>query len=147
MPYISLQYLLRSTTDPERQLFLEQFYNIFDRGGVHKKIVNVEPLYYQGFIAATEFLVYSVNKMYLAYKVAAYKDTGSLQTNPPYFLLNDETDNDSLLEGCYSAFYNTTLPQTEYGILPAIFNNVYFSRAIVQLYDMINFNGYRITLN
>jgi hypothetical protein len=148
MPKLRLQDLLRPTTTPEQANFLDWFYSFFDNGSAaHKKILNVVPLFYMGTIVATEFLVYSVNKLYIGYKVIISKDSGGIQILPPFVIYNDEFNNDSMLLGNFIAYYNTVVPTAYYSSRFVEVENIYFSCAAVTLYDTILFNGYRVTLN
>ena len=70
MPYLARENLYMPSTTPEQRNFIENFYNAFDSGGVHKKIANVEPLYFLGTIAGSEFLTYAATKLYLGFKNA-----------------------------------------------------------------------------
>lgn len=145
MPRLELQNLLRPNTTPEQELLLEHFYTQFDnRSAANRQITNVEPLYYQGVIAGTEFLVYAPTKLYICYSLKC-GDIGAGNVNPMRIVLYDENNNPVLnlnnsvflLNG---GFYN-------YQPLFITMNNTYFSRlTAVTLYDTMNFIGYRITL-
>jgi hypothetical protein len=146
MPYLTRENLYRQTTTPEQMNFIENFYNMFDSGGIHKKIVNVEPLLYNGAIAATEFLTYSANKLYLGYQNIFSGNQSAILTTC-FIQLYDETNtNSSVLLNC-GVVWDTTGAALRY--LTNVFEvrNVYFSRMTIQGYAYLIFNGYRITLN
>jgi hypothetical protein len=130
---------------PEQQNFIENFYNMFDSGGVHKNILNVEPLFYQGAIAATEFLVYSVNKLYLAYILGIdWANQNVSQINLTIY--NEANTLSYTLANNYSVYNvaNTNSYQYNNEIEK---KNIYFSRIISNNCPNMLFNGYRITLN
>jgi hypothetical protein len=141
MPYLKREYLYRPTTTPEQMNFIENFYNTFDSGDVHKKIVNVEPLFFQGAIAGTEFLTYVNNKLYVclfAYFSGDATMVPSVLTVNMYNEVNTEIGrfNNNVISNA-NQYANATLKM----------NNFYFSRIITTGYLFIIFNGYRITLN
>jgi hypothetical protein len=131
---------------PEQQNFIENFYNMFDSGGVHKKIVNVEPLCFQGKIAGTEFLTYSANKLYLCYKLLLTYNNGIAEITSNQYDLLDENNADAInIMSSYIMWIGT---QVEYA--PVLFRheNIYFSRiSTIVGFNGIIINGYRVTLN
>lgn len=147
MPRIELQYLIKPNTTPEQEILLTHFYNQFDNGSAaNRRIVNVEPLYYSGAIAGTEFLVYAATKLYICYSLI-FGDIGAGNANSSRINLYNEVDvismqlnNSNFLLNAGTGFYN-------YQPVYIKANNVYFSRFVaVTLYDHVIFNGYRITL-
>lgn len=146
MPYQSLQNLLRPTTPPGQEILLENFYSRFDiiGGGANKKIANVEPLYYQGVIAATEFLTYAATKMYIYYEMefsgGAIVDLGG----DPYIKLYNESNVVSFtFTNNREVFDDPTYTiQHDYFVC----QNGMFSRFIASVHAQMKFSGYRITL-
>jgi hypothetical protein len=146
MSYQSLQNLLRPTTLPDTANFLDQFYTFFDSGGVHRKILNVEPLYYYGDVTGTEFLVYSVNKLYICYSLNISTDSGANTPLPNVQFFNEANTSVGLLRNA-STFFDGNASAVRYEANNAVINNIYFSRATFSLMYYWVFNGYRITLN
>jgi len=145
MPYLRLQDILRPTTQTDTELFLDQFYTKFDSGnGANKKIINVEPLYYQGVIAGTEFLVYAANKLYIAYSLSI--GITNLLPLLSYAILYDELNADTYYIGNMAAYFNQVTMQTDIiGNYLELKNN-YFSRIGILSVTQFRFIGYRITL-
>jgi hypothetical protein len=144
MPKLRLEDLLRPTTDPERSNFLNQFYTIYDSGiGVHRKILNVEPLFYNGLLAGTEFLVFNINKLYLTYSLK-FDTNASSSASQGFVDIMDETNTAYFRMGNIFPIFDGS---TKYNNNQCEIFNVYFYRAlVVNLFGMV-FNGYRITLN
>jgi hypothetical protein len=138
MPLIPLQYLFRPTSTPEQEIFLNAVYNTY-------KIKNVEPLYYMGLLAGTEFLTYAATKLYFGYSVQVNNATAHGETEGTLVFYN----------AANAAFYNAKNQtaywevvgaKDEFCINPIDLKNVWFSRVTVAIYDSIIFNGYRITI-
>lgn len=147
MPRLELKQLLRPTTDPETLNFLDQFYQKFDSGiAANKRIINVEPMLYQGPIAGTEFLVYDATKMYLCYRAGF--DVNSASTNPfsGYIIFNNENNVSIMFWTNSSVFYNAAAATERAFTLPFMIKNIYFSVINISIYTQMSFNGYRITL-
>jgi hypothetical protein len=144
MPRQELEQMLGNNTMPhEQRLFVQWFYTYFDAlpAGVNRRIINVVPLYYEGVILGTEFLTYAATKLYIAYDFEIAK-----------------ADVESNAIGCvafYSAanalFFSLTNLNSDFAAQLYILNNartnnLYFSRIVNIGYDLMRFNGYRITL-
>ena len=144
MPYQRLEDILRPTTTPEQANFLNWFYSYFNIGGnvAHRTILNVEPLFYEGVIAGTEFLVYSATKLYVVLQTvfsAAASSDAIVQGIRVYNNLN------VLSAGWTNCTAGTGIPPN---VLEDVKNeNYYFSRFDAGDYLYVLFNGYRITLN
>jgi hypothetical protein len=146
MPYLSRENLYRPATTPEQMNFIENFYNMFDSGGAHKKILNVEPLYYLGTIAGSEFLTYAATKLYLALNIGL--EGAIIALNQTALSLNDENNNLSFNIRNLTEAYATSTEGIFYVANNFDISNLYFSRILnVVNYVNIKFNGYRITLN
>jgi hypothetical protein len=143
MPYIPLQALLRPTLSIEQSILIETFYNRFDNGDAHKKILNVEPLYFFGGIGGTEFLTYVNTKLYICYCLQV-NDVRMESVAAPLLTVKDEGDNNILLAKWTQELSNMTSYSPSQ--LPIILNNLYFSRIIASNYDTMKFIGYRVTL-
>jgi hypothetical protein len=146
MPRIELQYLIRPTTTPEQSLLLENFFARFDNGGYHQRILNVEPLFFQGTIAGTEFLTYGATKLYLCYSVDLQNATahGEVEGNVIFY---NEANAVSFNAKNQNAYWEVVGAKDEFSLNPIALKNLYFSRIAISIYDSIIFNGYRITLN
>jgi hypothetical protein len=145
MPFIPLQSLLFPTTTPAQQIALNQFYTTFNSGAaVNRSIANVEPLYYDGAIAGTEFLTYAATKMYFALEVkygilAANIDNAATA----YVTVYDESNTISMSLTNLWGYFNVA---PKYVINSIFTQNDDFSRVAVTGYTYISFIGYRFTL-
>jgi hypothetical protein len=145
MPRIELSQLLQPTATPEQVNFLTWFYSQFDNSSAaNKKIINVEPLFYQGLIAGTEFLTYAATKLYIMYKGGFFAT--SIAANIFYTSFYDETNAFNLALVNDNAWWNVTSVAPNFSPMIANIKNIYFSRINIQSIDRMYFNGYRITL-
>lgn len=147
MPRIELQQLLRPTTTPDQEILLSHFYNQFDnRSAANRQIVNVEPLYYQGAVAGTEFLTYAATKLYICYNIQGCGG-GNVPTSSVFVLYN-ENDAISLNLTNANIFFDAAAAVERYYNNMIIYNNFYFSRFVLGGVGIshILFNGYRVTL-
>ena len=149
MPYLRLEDILRPTTTPEQANFINWFYSYFNIGGkvAHRTILNVEPLFYQGVIAGTEFLVYSTTKLYLSLNTEfagqlynVYLGSGEMQ------LYNENNVASFRSDNYLMQYVNAGLELATYN--NSVLLNSYYSRIDPGvLVTYMKFNGYRITLN
>ena len=149
MPYLRQEDILRPTTTPEQANFINWFYSYFNIGGkvAHRTIVNVEPLFYQGVIAGTEFLVYSTTKLYLSLNTEfagqlynVYSGSGEMQ------LYNENNVASFRSDNYLMQYVNAGLELATYN--NSVLLNSYYSRIDPGvLVTYMKFNGYRITLN
>jgi hypothetical protein len=149
MPYLRLEDILRPTTTPEQANFINWFYSYFNIGGkvAHRTILNVEPLFYQGVIAGTEFLVYSTTKLYLSLNTEfagqlynVYSGSGEMQ------LYNENNVASFRSDNYLMQYVNAGLELATYN--NSVLLNSYYSRIDPGvLVTYMKFNGYRITLN
>jgi hypothetical protein len=149
MPYLRQEDILRPTTTAEQSNFINWFYSYFNIGGkvAHRTIVNVEPLFYQGVIAGTEFLVYSTTKLYLSLNTEfagqlynVYLGSGEMQLYNENNVASFRSDNylmQYVNAGLELATYNNS----------SLFNSYYSRIDPGVLVTYIKFDGYRITLN
>ena len=146
MRRIELAQLLRPTTTPEQELLLEHFYNQFDNSSAANKIiVNVEPLFYNGLIAGTEFLVYAATKLYICYSCDLTNGSGAV-AGVGSGVFYDELNNAYMYANHAIPVWNTTTAALNYKWILFNIKNIYFSRIAIGLIETINFIGYRITL-
>jgi hypothetical protein len=152
MPFLKLEDILRPTTTPKQANFLNWFYSYFNVGGgvAHRTILNVEPLFYQGTTAGTEFLTYAATKLYLILNIYFSGNDMNERGSSAFIEFHDQANAVSYLGLNISGIYNVNeSPLTNYMINPFTIENAYFSRFIVtnSVYSLMIFNGYRITLN
>jgi hypothetical protein len=149
MPYIDQQYLIGPTTTPEQKNFINWFYSQFNnRSAANRQIINVEPIYFSGLIAGSEFLTYAATKLYLGLYIKTFVAPAvNFAVASAYLSLWDETGATAMIQ-----LYNLSLAWdvTAIGFKatpnPAEISNVYFSKATLTIYNYFIFNGYRITL-
>jgi hypothetical protein len=145
MGYIKLENLVGTMT-VEQQILCSHFYQMFDNNSAaHKKIVNVEPLYYDGLIAGSEFLTYSVNKMYICFSFFASVLAANIEGAAVGVInFHDETDTIDLSIHENAGFFNAT---EKFIINSIAYGNDDFSRLDNTVYTYMKFIGYRFTLN
>lgn len=145
MPKIPIAALIaQNPADGDRINFLTWFYAQFDSSiAAHQTILNVEPLCYIGLIAATEFLTYANNKLYLVLS-CEFGVTSGVSAVPPNIDFYDFADAVFFKKRNHDIAYSVA---DIFGNLPFIINNIYFSRITTVTYTYMNFNGYRVTLN
>lgn len=147
MPYISRQQLIEGMPNisPETVLMINNFYSTFDnRSAANRQITNVEPLFYQGAVAGSEFLTYAATKLYLCLSITAGSD-GITAFEPQLYFYD-------FANALTSRFRNTS---TVFDAVAAInefqgnvftLKNIYFSRLTAVSYITFSLIGYRITL-
>ena len=147
MPFIPLEQLLRPTTIPEQEIFLTAFFTKFNNNSAaFKNIRLVEPLFYEGTIAGSEFLTYANNKLYICFDLLISRADSTNNASAGTVRYRDEantvifdTTNISVLYTGLAVGYNMNMIQI---------NNLYFSRlSDIVLFDMMRFIGYRITVS
>jgi hypothetical protein len=144
MPRIELDSLIGNMT-PEQKILASWFYSQFDnRSAANRRIINVEPLFYQGTIAGTEFLVYAATKLYLCLSLNC--SNANLALAIPFMNTYNEANAVSGTHSFTYAYWNTTTLVASFGSDDFTLNNIYFSRLTLGTYGQIIFNGYRITL-
>lgn len=146
MPKIPLAALIaQNPADGDRINFFTWFYSRFDNAQVAlQTITNVEPLYYQGAIAGTEFLTYANTKLYLSLNLTGGA-VGALAGFPVIQLYNEANAiSHQLWKG--NIWWDTTAAVAKYSGNDVLLATTYFSRLAVTGYAQISFNGYRITL-
>jgi hypothetical protein len=145
MGYIKVDDLIANMT-PEQKILVQQFYARFDVGSgiANRKILNVEPLYYDGLIAGSEFETYAATKMYISLQFAG----GILAANisgavTAYISFYDEANAISFsLNNLANAFNVASIY-----VVNNVFNrNDDFSRIVTAGYTYMKFLGYRVTL-
>jgi hypothetical protein len=146
MGYISQPDLVQYLT-PEQRILVSQFYSKFDIGSgvAHKKILNVEPLFYEGLIAGSEFVTYALTKLYLTYQI---KFNGGIQFSdtPCYSNVYDENNAVVFIISNQIDWWQNNTNVNRYNANDAVENNFYFSRLDVSVLTYMKFIGYRITL-
>jgi hypothetical protein len=105
----------------------------------------ITPLYYDGTIAGSEFLIYNVGKLYVALNLKAM-NAGVANINFPYIqtfnnlnALKDSFNNTMIL-------YNSVSSVEEYMGNMIDVDNIYFSRIVSGNYIYMCFNGYRLNV-
>ena len=93
MAYISQDELVQNMT-PEQRILVMNFYSKFDIGSgvAHHKIVNVEPIAYIGAIIGSEFVVYSLEKLYICLSLMV-DSSGAPVATVPRINIQDELNN------------------------------------------------------
>jgi len=151
MGYISQDDLVADMT-PEQKILVQQFYSKFDdRSAANRKIVNVEPLFFQGAFAGSEFLTYAATKLYIAFEVDVYTNNTvtSLNATINYFTNENNTVSIQGFNSIQSTYWDATaiLAKTMFGSNNEFYKNIYFARVLFGAnYAYMKFIGYRITL-
>lgn len=124
---------------PEQLNFWDYLNTIFH-------ITAIVPLYYQGTIAGSEFLIYDPAKIYLALE---------LNVNGAHAAVNDILANiqitgvDDLDIGIHyenNPYWDTTAASIKLTSRTIFLKNFYFHRFIVAQFLYMKFNGYRLTI-
>lgn len=148
MPRIEQEYLIANVgLDPARINLIRHFYSQFDRlpAGANRRIANVEPLFFIGAVAGTEFLTYAATKLYLCFEYSF--SNAVAQVALPAAYLYDENNVNNFHYVAHMPYYDTSVPAARYLIQCPIYYNVYFSRVALTGYTYMKFNGYRVTLD
>lgn len=148
MPRLELEGLLRNqVTTQEQDIFISWFYSQFDYSspGINRHIANVEPIFFQGAIAGSEFLVYAATKLYLALEFSLY-DYGDISANFWRVELYDEANNVFGYAANHISYYNSSDATQHNTGINCLNYNLYFSRIIAFSYRYMKIIGYRITL-
>lgn len=151
MPFISENDLIQGLPNcsPEFKNLVRWFYSEFNnRSAANRTIVNVEPLFYQGLLAGTEFLVYATTKLYLCLSFDGSHTSGGFVTATASGVqFYNEAD------GSFYRLFNNIggwdvgAAAFRYGVNSYNQSNFYFSRlAAIGSVTLIKFIGYRITL-
>ena len=134
----------------EQKDFVNRFYAQFNYAaagsGLNRHIANVEPVLFEGVIAASEFTVYAATKLYLCFDFVAVYDGGSGTANA-YVLFYNENNAINFVTQNKSIAYNSIAPAIEYQKNDTNIKNIYFSRIVQTVYNYMKFIGYRITLD
>jgi hypothetical protein len=147
MGYIAQPDLVQNMT-PEQRIMVSQFYSKFDIGSgvAHKKIINVEPLFYLGAIAASEFITYAATKMYLCLASFFSSDNDAVSVPSGSIIIND-SGNNAIQRFVKSAIvWDTTGAAEKYLLESITVNNYFCSCYTASNYISMKFIGYRITL-
>lgn len=148
MPRIEMSDLMQgySQITPEQINLIKWFYQTFDnRSAANRRIINVEPLFYQGAIAGTEFLTYAATKLYICLQFDADYYTGITLT-PAIITLYSEANATFNYISNQAAFFNEGTAALTYQPNSLRRKNFYFSRLTNTGYAHFSFNGFRITL-
>lgn len=149
MPRMSLESFIGSFPNINNQQLnlLRNFYAAFDTRitGANRYIANIEPLFFYGAVAGTEFLTYAVTKMYIAFLAEA---SGQALTSAAgcNFSIYDAAN---AICGMYSdtnAYWDGAAVKYNHNA-PRPVENIYFSRVSITTLAYFRFNGYRITLS
>ena len=130
--------------------FVQQFYAAFnwDSPGSNHHIENVEPLLYEGVLAASEFLIYEAGTLYLCFSFdGSYNGTVyGVNYNLSFY---NEANVVNFFSHNMSITYDSVAPSIRYSGNNLRLKNFYFSRILnaANVYSHIKFIGYRITLD
>jgi len=105
----------------------------------------ITPLYYQGAIAGSEFLIYAATKLYIALDVKFGGGTYGIGVIPS-ITTSDEADGVNGYFTNVSAFYDSVLPDYIFAGKTLVVNNIFFSRFAAFDYTHMVFNGYRLSI-
>jgi len=147
MGYIAQPDLVQNMT-PEQRILVSQFYSKFDIGSglAHKKIINVEPLFYLGAIAASEFATYALTKMYLCLESYFSSDNDAVSIPSGSIIINNEANAPIQRFVNSGIVWDVTLVAESYLLESINARNYFFSCLSGVNYISMKFIGYRITL-
>jgi hypothetical protein len=118
--------------------FLREFEKKFN-------VSDIEPLYYQGVNAGSEFETYSATKLYIALFLSA-SGVAQPTLGNGYIAFYDEGNALNLTFQNVSSYYNVGDTTVHDQINPILVKSFYFSRLQFSNYERLIFNGYKITL-
>jgi hypothetical protein len=102
----------------------------------------ITPLYYQGAIAASEFLTYAAGKLYIALEFEA--GAGSLDVANGNIVFYDMANSINFYSWNTAIVWNTTGAAVNYLVSNIVNKNIWFSRINKTNYTYMKFNGYRL---
>lgn len=147
MSKLSINDLSLLNLNPLNQIFVSWMLSNFDNNSaIHRRILNIEPLSYQGTIAGSEFLTYAITKLYLCLELQFTTETIGL-SDLTLTLYNENNVIFSILSNQFASRRLGGSPQTRMCGRYLYTKNFYFSRFVQANILYINFQGYRITLN
>lgn len=145
MGFIALEDLVGNMT-PEQKIFCSHFYATFNnRSAANRRIINVEPIHYEGAIAGSEFLTYAATKLYLILQIDFDGGTGA-SVNVGRVQYYNAADAVFLQDGANVVAWNATTAAMNYIFQSVYRKNIWFSRFAVLTYGYTTIIGYRITL-
>jgi len=103
----------------------------------------VQPLYYQGTIAGTEFLVYDAAKLYFALEFNASHMGATLSVIGNVRFYNEADVGIDYYCACMPYWDATALKYIAHYVEA---HNLYFSRFVASQLSFMKFNGYRLTI-
>ena len=105
----------------------------------------ITPLVYMGAIAASEFETYAANKLYFALEMKY--DIGSAGSATVCTMNFYDAGNNLVFTGSNGAAYWNSTAAAE-RIKPNLvqLQTIYFSRIVTAVYNVMFFNGYRLTI-
>lgn len=107
-------------------------------------ITNVQPLFFSGAIAGSEFLTYAVIKLYVCYSVFISLIDAE-NTLIPNIIFFDQANNPFINVQKSSLMYESVAADTYFSGQPIKMENFYFSRFDIIGYQSIIFRGFRLT--
>jgi hypothetical protein len=105
----------------------------------------ITPLFYQGTIAGSEFLVYSAAKMYIALEFEASGDT-SADVGVSYITFYGLGDAVIRVAGNVVPVWHATEAAVKYSNNVMQLKNLYFFKITNSTYPFLKFNGYRLNI-
>lgn len=149
MPRLELEQVIGgySQISPAQVNLLRHFYASFDnRSAANRRITNVEPIFFSGASAGSEFLTYAATKLYIAFALEADSVIASGATVPVLQIFS-EANAVMFNLSPLMPFWNGTTNAVNFVPVNAKIENIYFSRVGFSIGSAyLLFNGYRITL-
>lgn len=105
----------------------------------------ITPLFFQGYLAGSEFLVYAATKLYIALELE-FDSVGGQTVNIGIVNLYNQADALFYTSSNNDIAWDTTAAGIVYNCNPLKFKNMYFSRIAYGVYTTFKFNGYRLNI-
>jgi len=131
--------LAQLNNNPE---LLQVFRTVRALGGAWAGLLTVTPLYYAGSIAGSEFITYSVDKLYIGQRVFFDAGSTAATAGANRVTLYSAADAVFCLLSNNSVAYNSV--DLVYKINNIVAESVYFSRLATLGYNYMYFLGYRL---
>ena len=103
------------------------------------------PIWYQGAIAASEYLTYSAKKIYFALELAISSSDGSLAIDYGSLAIGGIG---GATKNCFFnniPLYDPNTTTIKYLNNPVLIHNIFFTKITTSAYTYMIFNGYKVT--
>lgn len=108
--------------------------------------IGMSQLNYKGAVAATEFLNYSINKLYFCIRLRVGYDTATAGAQAGLLRLYNNANTIDLIMQNNNPVWDATAAAIKYNIVSFDITNCLFSKIVLIGYQSIQFIGYRLSI-